>query len=163
MSMKYSRDGRYLATASGDRTLRIWDTVEGRSFPAMREHQHSATVYALDFDDLHGRLAAASWDKTVSIWKFDAGNLSFERQLPASDGKSPGHEDYVTGVAFSGDGKKLFTVGNDKKLIVWDPESSKVLHTQRLRGVAWSVACSKKDRIAAAVWNPKGWVTVWQY
>ena len=66
MSVKFSASGHLLASASRDRTIRLWiPSVKGEStvFKA-----HTNTVRSVDFSADGQSLVSASDDKTVKLW-----------------------------------------------------------------------------------------------
>ena len=65
-SVAFSDDSSRLASASRDRTVKIWDTVSGECLRTLEGH--SDWVYSVAFSDDSSRLASASDDGTVKIW-----------------------------------------------------------------------------------------------
>ncbi|HLG17661.1 MAG TPA: metallophosphoesterase [Blastocatellia bacterium] len=96
LSVAWSPDGRSLASASSDNTVRIWDAGSGKLLRSLEGHTNSVLSVAWSPD---GRsLASASYDNTVRIWDAASGEelkvyksahpaytlLSASFQLPAS-------------------------------------------------------------------------------
>jgi WD40 repeat protein len=98
----FSPDGRLLATASADGTVRLWAVPTGEAKATLRGHTDSVGHVAFSPDGL--RLATASADATVRLW--DA--TTAERLLTFS-----GHTGGVWRVAFSPDGAWLATASAD--------------------------------------------------
>ncbi len=70
-SVDVSSDGRYIATASDDRTARLWD---GESFQLVHELRgHGDIVTQVAFHPQGHELATASWDERVRIWDVATG------------------------------------------------------------------------------------------
>jgi WD40 repeat protein len=112
----FSPDGQLLATASGDKTVKLWDTASRTEIRTYKGHTHSVERVVFSPD---GRLlATASRDKTVRLWETATGQvvLTFK-----------GHTDQVWGVAFSPDGKRVASTGYDNTLKIWETATGKEL------------------------------------
>ncbi|WP_159789666.1 toll/interleukin-1 receptor domain-containing protein [Sodalinema gerasimenkoae] len=114
-ALSVSPDGQYLATSSGDRTIRIWRWQEGRVDPtpvAVLEG-HTDWVWDVEFNRDSQLLASAGKDNTVRLWDIQ-GNLL--KTLSA-------HQNWVRALDFSTDGEKLISASADRTLILWELDS----------------------------------------
>ena len=80
----YSPDGLHLASASGDKTVRIWEVPKGGEVGARRGH--SRTIYSVAHSSDGRHLASTSEDKTVRIWTVKTGTDTQTRVWPHSAG-----------------------------------------------------------------------------
>lgn len=62
----FSRDERLLATASLDKTARLWDPVTGKHLRTLTGH--TSYVNEVAFGPSRRLLATASWDNTARVW-----------------------------------------------------------------------------------------------
>ncbi len=123
VSVEFSRDGRFLLTASMDRTARLWNVENGnliRIFDAHSDWVWDAT-FASSESDLETQIITVSEDGTAVVWRDPTGqwtdedNVSF--LLPFR-----GHTGPVYSVACSPDGQTVATGGYDRKILVWQPQ-----------------------------------------
>jgi WD40 repeat protein len=79
-SVAFSPNSARLASASGDRTVKIWDADSGACLQTLEGH--SGLVRSVAFSPDSARLASASRDSTVKIWDAVSGAClqTLERQ-----------------------------------------------------------------------------------
>jgi WD40 repeat protein len=66
-SLAVSPDGKVLASASDDQTIKFWDLATGRNFRTLKGH--TAGIRCIAFSPDGRRLASASWDRTIKLWE----------------------------------------------------------------------------------------------
>jgi WD40 repeat protein/serine/threonine protein kinase len=115
-SVAFSADGRRLASASEDQTIKVWDTAGGQELRTL--NGHTRAVMSVAFSPDGRRLASASWDQTIKVWDTASGQelLKLER-----------HTGPVVSVAFSSDGRRLASAGREGTIRLWDTASGREL------------------------------------
>ncbi|MEG4589819.1 serine/threonine-protein kinase [Microcoleus sp. MOSTC5] len=114
---------------------------------------HSNAVTSVAFSPDGATLASGSEDKTIEMWKLDAGKRWYTLT---------GHSDWVTCVAFSPDGATLASGSRDKTIQIWDLNKGKWWyalrgHEDRVYAVAFSrdgqvLASGSRDK-TVQLWN----------
>ena len=131
-SVAWSPDGRYLASASADNTIRVRDAGTGQTLRVLTGH--AGTVWSAAWSPDGRFLASGSLDDTVRIW--DAADGRLLRTLE-------GHTDDVNSVTWSLDGRYLASGSDDKTVRVWDARTGQLLrtlggHKYSVNSVAWA-------------------------
>ena len=126
-------DGRRIATASFDKTVRTWSVENGKPL-GEPVSGHTFNVNCVAFSPDGRRLATGGYDNTVRLWDADSG-----QPLAAL----AGHTDQVSDLVFSPDGNRLASVG-DQTVRLWDVAPGQTLgdvlvgHTFTVNGLAFS-------------------------
>lgn len=142
-SLAFRPDGRWLASASADHTIRLWDVVDKK--PLQTLTGHTATVYAVAFSPDGDYLVSASRDQTVRLWWAATGACL---QL------LEGHRTQVAALSFSQDGRWLVTADTDGTILVWqvqmgENDTASSIHVQH-------TLISDTTELAVLVLSPDG-------
>ncbi len=109
LEVAFSPDGKMIATASWDKTARVWDLATGQ--PIGPPITHRDAVRSVAFSPDGHWLATASNDGTARIWDVASG-----RPI----GPVLEHAGFVFCIAFSPDGRRVVTGCADRGVRVWD-------------------------------------------
>lgn len=110
-SLDFARNGRNIASGSGDRTVRMWDIESGQQ-TLILSIEDGVTTVAISPDGQF--VAAGSLDKSVRVWDARSGYL-----VERLDGIE-GHRDSVYSVAFAPNGRDLVSGSLDKTIKMWE-------------------------------------------
>jgi WD40 repeat protein len=149
-AVAFSPDSNWLATASYDRTVKLWP-IEGGEPKTLTGHTN--WVFAVEFSADGSRLATSGYDKTVRIWDAATG-----KQL----NQFTGHTATVRSVAIARDGQKLVSGSADRTARIWDLAGSNAPielkgHEAAIRAVAFApdgatVATAGEDN-SVRIWD----------
>jgi WD40 repeat protein/energy-coupling factor transporter ATP-binding protein EcfA2 len=108
-SVSFSPDGKIIASASKDKTIRLWNIESGES-KTLKDHQER--VWRVRYSPMSGNMIASSdIDKTAILYAADTGK--FLRSLK-------GHTSIIYDLSFSPDSKKIATASWDGTIKIWD-------------------------------------------
>ena len=164
----YSPNGKLVASVSGDGLLQVWkpDAPEPQQKLVLGSSAHQLGAYQVVFSPDMRSIYTCGADKSAR----QHGGTDVEGQSVSGTGVRQknfdisvgGHNEPVTALALSPDGKTLVTGSRDRTIRVWDLNTAKVVrtlqgHTDEVTSLAFSkdgnqLASSSKDQ-GIRIWN----------
>ena len=112
----FSPDGTLAATASADKTARLWDGYDGS--PVALPLKHQDVVRSVSFSPEGQRVVTASQDHTARVWDAHSGDPLIEPMR---------HSGPVWSAEFSSDARQVLTASSDQTARLWDVRPGQAL------------------------------------
>ncbi|NLF69951.1 MAG: hypothetical protein GX575_12970 [Candidatus Anammoximicrobium sp.] len=129
-AVSWSRDGKTLASAGYDSSVRLWNADKGETVHTLKGHTAAVTDVAWSPNGKF--LASGGSDKTVRLWDPDDETCQVLE----------GHTAAVRALAWSPASNQLLSGSSDQTFIVWDAKSAKAQRTVQVSRPVLALACA---------------------
>ncbi|WP_372365261.1 protein kinase [Candidatus Uabimicrobium sp. HlEnr_7] len=149
----FSANGKFLASSSGEKILRLWDVEKNIELAKISDH--SGTVNSMTFSPDSKILASGSDDSIVVLSNVRTGKVL---------AKFTGHSNAITSIKFSPNGQLLASSSKDKSIRLWNVKTGEKIttlsgHTDAINSLAFSpdgkVIASGSSDSTVRLWNIK--------
>ena len=133
-----SPDGKQLASAGGDRTVKVWDVKTGENIRIFAGHDD--VVHSVDFSPDGSQVLSASSDESAVLWNLVGNERCTFR----------GHYRALNAAAFSSDGKRIVTASDDQTIRIVNASTHSSLVHKAHQGTVWVIDDSPDGSLVAS-------------
>ena len=152
LSVCFSPDGEFFATANADNKIRVWTVKDCKQHKTYEGHSH--WVSSVTFCPESQILISGSFDKTVKLWDLETG-LCIKTLA--------GHTGWIWRVVCSADNQIIASCGDDHTIRIWDRMTGECLQIlDEDPSAVWSLSFSPSgEYLASASSNVAASVKLW--
>ena len=150
----FSSNSNILASVSGDKTVRLWNAVDGSEVSGSPLMGHSYHVTTCAFSPFGSMLATGSQDCSIILW-----DIATAKQLHAFQG----HKGVVRDVSFSPNSLYMASASSDETVHIWEISSRALLRV--LKGPEFSLmtCCFTPDNLNVVSGSVYGDLRIWDF
>lgn len=115
LSIAFSPNVQILASASADRTIRLWNPHTGKALKTLLGHK--SWIWGIAFSPNGQFLASGSYDHTVKVWHIESGECL---------------QNWVSSLSLSQDAQTLLSASWDETIKCWDIATTECWQTLRV-------------------------------
>ncbi|MDJ0736839.1 MAG: TIR domain-containing protein [Nostocaceae cyanobacterium] len=153
-SVKFSPDGKKIATASEDNTVKIWRLSDNTLQRLKGDNESPFWTIAWSPDG--NTIASGRKDKTIKLWTKQGKWKLIPTQMK--------HKGAVSSVSFSPDGSTIASASKDNTIKLWNNKGKLLKTLEEHKKPVWSIAWSPDGNIIASgsgdntikLWNKQG-------
>jgi WD40 repeat protein len=147
----FSPDGKIIATASYDNTVKLWNR-NGQLLSTLSGHTDG--IRKVDFSPDGQTVLTGSFDQTIKLWRLDGTIIT----------SFPAHEAAILSVSFSPDGQIIASASQDRTVKLWNLDGTLIStlrgHTGEVNSVTFSpdgqTIASASDDKTIKLWTRDG-------
>ncbi|MEG4446326.1 hypothetical protein QUB47_31080 [Microcoleus sp. AT9_B5] len=113
--ISFSPDGKFIASSSKDKTVKLWNRDGSEKKPALQgkyENEFTSVAFSPDSQII----AAGNKDNKIYLWRLNGTSIK-----PLT-----GHSDGVTNIRFSPDGKTIVSASRDNSVRLWKIDGTRI-------------------------------------
>jgi WD40 repeat protein len=153
-SVAISQDGQIFASASADKTVKLWKS-DGSLIQTLEGHTAGVNSVAIGTNNRDKKnqifIVSGGEDKTVKLWNLDGTLLK----------TLEGHTDAVESIAISPDGSEIASAGDDKTVKLWTSDGNLLRTIKGHSDEVEAVAISPDGKMLATASDDKT-VKLWK-
>jgi len=123
-AVRFSPDGKKLATGSWDKSINLYSFNEGNAILAFTLEGHTYSIRSLSFSPDCKFLCSGSVDESIKFWNPADGSL-----VKSIDQAHTAGYDGINSVSYSPNGRILVSASYDNTMKIWDAETFELKHT----------------------------------